>query len=199
MPIRRSRSDADLLFAALRRPISNGNEFRQIECLFGRDLHAFVRIQEERRRKMRVHHRGEDRDRIGAIATADSARTDADDRELAGFALAPVEVVEVVHAVADELVRILPAALPECVADQHVDMTIAIAEAQDRSELDGKDGRDLLKEGLADTRDVLQCRIHADNDIGLIAPARNVGDLKVRNHAIHPRFSKDQSRNHIIK
>ena len=137
-------------------------------------------------REEALGHRPIDGDVIGAIASADPAGADANDRVVA-LALAiridAVGVLEIVHAEADVPVGMVPATFAQVMADDHVQPTLPIeVVGDDRTKLKRLARNRVLDEPEPDSRDVAQDRVHADDDIGLVVRGGDIVGNNLTNH-----------------
>ncbi len=162
-------------FAVHHVPHAEGDDLRR--CL-GRDLHGLVEDEEVHWQEAGSHG-GMDGCLVGAIASADTACADPDDRVLAVGTGLP----EVVHAVTDVLVGVRPTLLADLVADQQVQIPrFVVAEADDAAQRCRPHPADLIDEGFGDAEHVGKGGVHPDDDVGMVGTVEDIPDPYVFDH-----------------
>lgn len=167
----------DRLFAGFDAPVPQRLERRAGVC-FGRDECFLLGENIQIDGQEACRDCAADGDMVGVVALADTACTDIDDR----VRTLAVNLPQVVHAVPDVLIGLSPAAVPNRVADDHVQFALPVeVERDDRAELNRVCRFDVLHERLADAADVVELRIHPNDDIGTIFWRRDVAHYDVFN------------------
>lgn len=123
-------------------------------------------VDEELHRQLAAADGVDDFGHISAVTFADPAGADLDDGKFPGRGVA---LPEKVHAEADVLVRVLPAALIEMVANDHMQVSCLVEfETEHGAELEWLVVLDLPSEGQANAVHLAQLAVHTDNHIGFV-------------------------------
>ena len=129
-------------------------------------------VDEELHRQLAAADGVDDFGHISAVTFADPAGADLDDGKFPGRGIA---LPEKVHAEADVLVRVLPAAFAEMVANNHVQVSRLVEfETEHGAELEWLVVLDLPGEWQANAINLAEFAVHADNDICFVCSAEDV-------------------------